>query len=151
MRILAFVRPYQRADLIAYYRLLYVAAIPALVLLSGAIEETRRVLSRRARSYPGRASYSIYLRQQLINEPNFNGLDAFSLLALHVRLLAFCVVLHENPETPLIEKGHALPRDLRTRLDAPPLVPALDISNETTRERGYRPAVFERMSPSEKP
>lgn len=102
-----------RADLIAYYRLLHVAAIPTLVLLSGAVEASRGFLSNRAVSHVGRASYSIYLWQQLFNGPVFAGLDIASAISLLICVSATCIVIYDKIETPLIEKGRALSRARR--------------------------------------
>jgi peptidoglycan/LPS O-acetylase OafA/YrhL len=103
-----------RADLLAYYRLLHVVAIPALVLLTGRVAMSRRVLSNRALAHFGRASYSIYLWQQLFNGPPFDDLCAASQIALLAAMAAVCAALYEWLETPLIEKGRALSRALRT-------------------------------------
>lgn len=102
-----------RADLIAYYRLLHIAAIPALVLLSGGIETTRRLLANRALARLGRASYSIYLWQQLCNGPLFNEFSATSQIALICGVIAVCLALYDWLETPLIEKGRAISRNLQ--------------------------------------
>lgn len=96
-----------RAELIAYYRLLYIVAIPAMVLLSGATGLFRSILSDRALSYLGRASYSIYLWQQLCNGPVFNGLDAISQLALLAVVVLLCLLLFPL-ELKLVGYGHAL-------------------------------------------
>jgi len=102
-----------KADLIAWYRLLYIAAIPVMVLLSGAAGSfTRAALSNKTLSYLGRASYSIYLWQQLVNGPVFNGLGVSAQAALIAGLIAFCLVLFRI-ELKIIGYGHALSKQLK--------------------------------------
>ncbi|MBL1255225.1 acyltransferase [Methylocystis sp. Sn-Cys] len=106
-----------RAELIAYYRLLYIAAIPAMVLLSGATGPFRSMLSNRALSYVGRASYSIYLWQQLCNGPVFNDLEAIAELALTAAMVGCCLLLFPL-ELKLAGYGHALSKRLQARRGA---------------------------------
>ncbi|WP_424361210.1 acyltransferase family protein [Methylocystis parvus] len=104
-----------KADLIAYYRLLYVAAIPALVLLSGAANSSLRpLLSARPLSYLGRASYSIYLWQQLVNGPVFNDLGVAAQAALTAGLIVFCLALFQV-ELKIIAVGHRMSKRLQAR------------------------------------
>lgn len=103
-----------KADLIAYYRLLYVAAIPALTLLSGANSSLRPLLSARPLSYLGRASYSVYLWQQLINGPVLNGVGVYAQAALTAGLVAFCLALFRI-ELKMIAFGQRLSGRLQAR------------------------------------
>jgi peptidoglycan/LPS O-acetylase OafA/YrhL len=106
-----------KAQLIDMYRLLYIPAIPTLVLLSGAAGGfLRGVLANRPLSYFGRATYSIYLWQQLCNGPVFNGLDMAAQFALLLAMIAFCLLLFETLERRLIGFGHALSRAHSARM-----------------------------------
>lgn len=98
-----------RAELIAYYRLLHIAAIPAMVLLSGIAKTiSHDILSNRVVAYLGRASYSIYLWQQLANGPVFNDLDVYAQLGLLSCVVLFCIALFEIVEVRLTAMGRAL-------------------------------------------
>jgi len=98
-----------RAGLIAYYRFFYVAAIPAMVLLSGATSTILRdILSNRPLAYLGRASYSIYLWQQICNGPVFNGLGIYAQLGLLSGMVIGCIILFELVEMKLIGLGRAI-------------------------------------------
>jgi peptidoglycan/LPS O-acetylase OafA/YrhL len=98
-----------RAQLIALYRLLYIGAIPTLVLLSGAATGfLHKFLANRPMAFLGRASYSIYLWQQLCNGPVFNGLDAASQFGLLLVMTGFCLLLFQKLELRLIGYGRAL-------------------------------------------
>ncbi len=112
-----------QAQLIAYYRLLFIAAIPALVLLSGAAVQLRRILSNRGLSYIGRASYSIYLWQQLGNGPAFNGLGVSAQLILLTGMAGFCLLLFPL-ELKLVGYGHALSKRLQARRETAAARPA---------------------------
>lgn len=104
-----------RAELIAWWRLAYVAAIPVLVLLSGAEKSRmRKLLSRRPLASLGRASYSVYLWQQLAAGPLFNGVGAVPQLALLASVILFCLILFQL-ELKFIALGHALSGRLRRR------------------------------------
>ncbi|MGE5370129.1 MAG: acyltransferase family protein [Chloroflexota bacterium] len=116
-----------RGQLIAWYRLLYIGAIPALVLLSGASGTlTRRLLSNRAVAFLGRASYSVYLWQQLCAGPIFNDLDALPQFALMGGVVLFCLTIFPL-EQRLVRFGRALSESKeakRTRSPAVALQPA---------------------------
>lgn len=102
-----------RGDLIAWYRLLYVGAIPVLVLLSGAAGGAlHALLSNRLLSYLGRASYSVYLWQQLCTGPVFNGLGVFPQFALLAGTVLFCLGLFRI-ELKLIGFGRGLSQRLQ--------------------------------------
>lgn len=104
-----------RAALIAWYRLAYVGAIPVLVLLSGAAESPlRKALSIGAVAGLGRASYSVYLWQQLCNGPVFNGLGVAAQFALIGGMILFCLGLFRI-ELKLIGFGQALSSRLQRR------------------------------------
>jgi peptidoglycan/LPS O-acetylase OafA/YrhL len=97
-----------RGDLIAWYRLLYIGAIPVLVLLSGAPGTlTRRLLSNRVVAFLGRASYSVYLWQQLCAGPIFNDLDAIPQVALMGGVVLFCLMMFPL-EQRLLRFGRSL-------------------------------------------
>ncbi len=105
-----------RAELIDCYRFLYVAAIPTMVLLSGVAKTPLHdALSSGVLAYLGRASYSIYLWQQLCNGPVFNGLGVYAQLGLLSCTVFFCIALFETIERRLIERGRALSGRLRLR------------------------------------
>ncbi|WBJ99610.1 acyltransferase family protein [Methylocystis parvus] len=138
-----------KAELIAYYRLLYVAAIPAMVLLSGAAGSSlRAALSIRPVAYLGRASYSIYLWQQLINGPVFNGAGVFEQAALTVGLLLFCLLLFQL-ELKIVAFGNQWSKALRA--GAPLFSVATLRASLSARERAHvrarapaalRPGIF---------
>ncbi len=107
-----------RAELIAWYRLAYVGAIPVLVLLSGAADgPIRKALSMGALAYLGRASYSIYLWQQLCNGPVFSDLGAAAQFGLIAGMVLFCLGLFQI-ELGLIGLGHTLSRRLQRQVGA---------------------------------
>jgi peptidoglycan/LPS O-acetylase OafA/YrhL len=97
-----------RGELIAWYRLLYIGAVPALVLLSGASGTLAcRLLSNRVVAYLGRASYSVYLWQQLCAGPVFNDFDAIPQLALMGGGVLFCLMMFPM-EQRLVRFGRGL-------------------------------------------
>jgi len=103
-----------KGALIAYYRLLYIGAIPVLVLLSGAAGTIlRRALSTRALAFLGRASYSVYLWQQLVNGPAFNDLGVVPQIALMAGVVLFCLLLFPM-ELKLVDLGRRLSKRLQT-------------------------------------
>lgn len=103
-----------KGALIAWYRLLYIGAVPTLVLLSGAAGTAlRRLLSLGVLAWLGRASYSVYLWQQLCNGPVFNGLDAGSQIALMGVVILFCLMMFPL-EQRLVGYGRALSRRLES-------------------------------------
>jgi peptidoglycan/LPS O-acetylase OafA/YrhL len=110
-----------RAALIAFYRLLYIPAIPTMVLLSGAATRfLRDILANRFLADLGRASYSIYLWQQLCNGPAFNGLDPSAQFGLLLAMIGFCLLLFQKVETRLIGFGHRLSAKIAaSRVGAP--------------------------------
>ena len=113
-----------KAVLIAYYRLFYIAAIPVLVLLSGAAGSlTRAILSFPALAYVGRASYSIYLWQQLANGPLFNGLGPGAQIALLGGAVAVCLLLFPL-EMKVIDLGRRLSRRFQPSAPNPAAPPA---------------------------
>lgn len=99
-----------RGELIAWYRLLYIGAVPALLLLSGAPGTVLHgVLTNRVVAWLGRASYSIYLWQQLCVGPAFNGLGAPAQLALLGATILFCLAMFPL-EQRLVGYGRARAR-----------------------------------------
>jgi peptidoglycan/LPS O-acetylase OafA/YrhL len=116
-----------RGEWIAWYRLLYVAAIPALVLLSG-VEGARlcRLLSIRPLAYLGRASYSIYLWQQLAAGPAFNDLGAGAQFGLMAGVVLFGLALFPL-ELKIIAFGARLSKRLRRGAGPAPVEPALAV------------------------
>ncbi|WP_363349987.1 acyltransferase [Methylocystis echinoides] len=107
-----------RAELIAWYRLAYVGAIPVLVLLSGAAGGVlRKLLSIGVVGALGRASYSVYLWQQLCNGPIFSDLGAAEQVALLAGTILFCLGLFRI-ELRVIGLGQALSRRFQRREDA---------------------------------
>lgn len=83
-----------RGELIAWFRLLFIGAVPMVVLLSGASGSlTCRLLSNGVVAFLGRASYSVYLWQQLCAGPVFNDLDVAPQLALLGAVVLFCVMM----------------------------------------------------------
>lgn len=114
-----------RGEWIAWYRLLYVAAIPALVLLSGVEgSRLRTLLSCRPLAHLGRASYSIYLWQQLAAGPVFDTLGAGAQIALMLGVVLFALALFPL-ELKLIAFGGRLSRRLREAAGPAPAGPAL--------------------------
>jgi peptidoglycan/LPS O-acetylase OafA/YrhL len=104
-----------RGEWIAWYRLLYIAAIPALVLLSGVEgSRLRTLLSTRSLAYLGRASYSIYLWQQLVAGPAFNDVDVATQFALLGGVILLCLTLF-----PIELRLIGLGRTLSARLQRP--------------------------------
>jgi len=104
-----------RGEWIAWYRLLYVAAIPTLVLLSGTEgSRLRSLLSRRVLTHLGRASYSVYLWQELSFGPDFRGLDVGAQLGLTLGVALFALALFPL-ELKLIGLGARLSKRMRAR------------------------------------
>ena len=105
-----------RAEAIAWYRLLHVAAIPILVILSGrAAPGLRQFLADRRMTRLGKASYSFYLWQQLIAGLAVSDVaPATELFALALLALA-CVASFETAERALIARGRLLSDRIRAR------------------------------------
>ncbi|MGJ0506305.1 MAG: acyltransferase family protein [Methylocystis sp.] len=99
-----------KGALIAWYRLAYIGAIPTLVLLTGAPGTILHgLLSNGVLAWLGRASYSVYLWQQLCNGPVFNDLDVLPQFALMGAMLLFCLCLFPL-EQRLVGFGRAAAR-----------------------------------------
>ncbi|MCX7898855.1 MAG: acyltransferase [Methylocystis sp.] len=97
-----------RAALIDALRLAQIVATPALVILSGLTPLTRDLLSHPRLSALGRATYSIYLWQQLFAGPPFNALAPALQLILLAAMAACCVLFYVYVETRIIEWGRAV-------------------------------------------
>lgn len=109
-----------RGEWIAWYRLLYVGAIPTLVLLSGVEGARLRAwLSAPSLTHLGRASYSVYLWQELTFGPDFRGLDVGAQLGLTLGVVLFALSLFPL-ELKLIAVGAKLSRRLRERASLTP-------------------------------
>lgn len=133
-----------RGELIAYYRLLHIAAIPVLVLLSGvAGGALHGLLSGRLLSRLGRATYSIYLWQQLFNGPVVNELDAASQLGSLAGVTLLCVALFENVEMNLIERGRTLSDRCKARGASSRPRPGAERADGAGPESGESPRVTE--------
>lgn len=98
-----------------YFKFLYVPAIPALVLLSGS-GLPARFLSVRWLAYIGRATYSIYLWQQLVTGPLFSKLPIIDEIAAIGFMIVGCVILFATVEQRLIKRGRELSNQLRRTL-----------------------------------
>jgi len=105
-----------RAELIAWYRLLHIVAVPVMVTLSGrAGTRLERLLSARPMTALGAATYSIYLWQQLPNGPDFVDIDAGSLLLGLLCVVAACLLLFESVERPTIALGRRLSKRMSSQ------------------------------------
>ncbi|HEV7960061.1 MAG TPA: hypothetical protein VGP01_03450, partial [Rhizomicrobium sp.] len=91
-----------------FYKFLYVPAIPLLVLSTGANGILRRLLSLPWLSYAGRATYSIYLWQELFTGPLFARLSPLMQGLALLAMVAACLVLFAKVERPLIRYGRAI-------------------------------------------
>jgi peptidoglycan/LPS O-acetylase OafA/YrhL len=105
-----------KAELIAWYRLLHIAAIPALVLLSGRAQTPlAHGLASATMVRLGKATYSIYLWQQLLTGPLAMEWSPAAMLAALAALVAAAVLVFETLETALINKGRTLSDRIRAR------------------------------------
>lgn len=114
-----------RGAWIAWYRLLYVGAIPTLVLLTGAEgSPLRSLLSFGPLAHLGRASYSVYLWQELTFGPDFRGLGVGSQLGLTLGVVILALSLFPL-ELKLIRFGARLSKRVRARARPTPAEAAL--------------------------
>jgi peptidoglycan/LPS O-acetylase OafA/YrhL len=103
-----------REDILDYYRLFYVAAIPTMVLIASAIDPLRDILASRVVAYIGRASYSIYLWQEFCTGPIFQGLAPLPQLGLMAAMIVACLLLFPV-ELKIIDVGRALSKRIQAR------------------------------------
>ena len=89
------------------YPLTYLAAIPVMVLSSGAIGFAA-VLTNPVMRYLGRISYGIYLWQELATSSLFRPRPLILELVAIAGVVVLCALLYEGMETPLIALGHRL-------------------------------------------
>lgn len=88
------------------YKFIYVLSIPLMVLSTGhARFALRGLLELRLVQYIGRASYSIYLWQQLLTGPVFRDLPIAAHVALIICSIPVLLALFEYVERPLIAFG----------------------------------------------
>jgi peptidoglycan/LPS O-acetylase OafA/YrhL len=89
------------------YPLIYLAAIPVMVLSSGAIRFAV-VLTNPVMRYLGRISYGIYLWQELATSSLFRHRPLILELVAVAGVIVLCALLYEGMEIPLIALGHRL-------------------------------------------
>jgi peptidoglycan/LPS O-acetylase OafA/YrhL len=89
------------------YPLSFLAAIPVMVLSSGAIRFAA-VLENPVLRYLGRISYGIYLWQELATSSLFRHRPLVIELVAVAGVVVLCALLYEAMETPLIALGHRL-------------------------------------------
>lgn len=97
------------------YPLIYLAAIPVMVLSSGATGFAA-VLTNPVMRYLGRISYGIYLWQELATSSLFRPRPLILELVAVIGVIVLCALLYEAMETPLIALGHRLSK----RIAEPP-------------------------------
>jgi peptidoglycan/LPS O-acetylase OafA/YrhL len=92
-----------------YYKFVYIAAIPTLVSLT-AIKNTFLIfiLGSKVLSYLGKATYSIYLWQQLVTGPELSGIPVIAQLLLVVVMAVFCVSMYELVEKKMTNIGRRI-------------------------------------------
>jgi peptidoglycan/LPS O-acetylase OafA/YrhL len=93
------------------YPLTYLAAIPVMVLSSGAIRFAA-LLTNPVMRYLGRISYGIYLWQELATSSLFRHRPLILELVAVAGVVVLCALLYEGMEMPLIALGHRLSKRL---------------------------------------
>jgi len=103
------------------YPLTYLAAIPVMVLSSGATGFAS-VLTHPVLRYLGRISYGIYLWQGLATSDLFRHRPLILEFVAVAGVIVLCALLYESMETPLIALGHRLSKQIagRNAVDAAP-------------------------------
>ena len=97
-----------------YYKFSYIIAIPVMVLLSGQLgAATSFLLSNSYISYLGRATYGIYLWQELFTGPEFNGVSAWVQVGVIAGMLLLCVAMYEVLELRFIGMGRRISSRIR--------------------------------------
>ena len=99
-------------------------AIPILVLATGANGVLRRFLSLSWLSYLGRATYSIYLWQELFTGPLFLRLSPLTQSLALLAMVVACLVLFEKVERLLIRRGREVSARLQKAKNGVVLSPA---------------------------
>ena len=92
-----------------YYKFVYIVAIPTLVSLT-AIKNMLLtfILESKVLSYLGKATYSIYLWQQLVTGPELSGIPVIAQLFLIVVMAGFCVSMYELFEKRITNMGRKM-------------------------------------------
>lgn len=92
-----------------YYKFSYIFAVPMMVICSGINDNTlKAILSNAYISRLGRATYSIYLWQQLLTGPALQNTGEFFAIGSLVLMIIACVIMYELVETKFIKIGRSL-------------------------------------------
>jgi peptidoglycan/LPS O-acetylase OafA/YrhL len=92
-----------------YHKFLLIVAVPLMVLATGIKGRIlERIFSVGAISYVGRATYSIYLWQQLFCGEPFSRLQPASQLLVMGIMIFFCILMFETIERRLIKLGRQI-------------------------------------------
>lgn len=100
-----------------YYKLSYLLSVPLMIVASGHPGFfLRKLFEHSAIRYVGRASYSIYLWQQLFTSAPAASLPLPAQLALAAAMVLLLLVLFEYVERPLIAYSHGISKSWQSRV-----------------------------------
>ena len=103
-----------QSDFDKFYKFCYIFAVPLMVLMSGSNGfALKNILSMRYISYFGRATYSIYLWQQLVTGRVFQSESAYIMLILLTVMVLLCVSMYELVEFRFIKMGRKISTQIR--------------------------------------
>ncbi|MDR3645146.1 MAG: acyltransferase [Clostridia bacterium] len=101
-----------------YYKFIYILAIPLMVLLSGRTGSiSLRILSNNFLSHLGRATYSIYLWQQLLTGSPIRESGARVQIFLIVAMIFLCSIMYDTVEIRLTQLGINISSRIKRRED----------------------------------